>query len=90
MKFLRLCCFNRRLLLFIQTLRYASIKNLCHFQGCFQKFWNYASLLKTTQMLFEMTIMQSDASELNEFVPFLGLFRSLGYSYLYAYVSYDY
>jgi hypothetical protein len=41
-------------------------------------------------MLFEMTIMQSDASELNEFVPFLGLFRSLGYSYLYAYVSYDY
>jgi len=59
-------------------------------QWCFQKFWSYASLLKTTQMLFEMILMQSDASELNEFVPFLGLFRSLGYFYLYVYVSHDY
>jgi hypothetical protein len=50
------------------------------FAMMFSKIWHCASLLKTTQMLFEMTLIQSDASE----------FRSLGYFYLYMYVSYDY
>jgi hypothetical protein len=57
--------------------------------------WNCASLLYTAQMLFEVTLMKFDASELHEAAPFLGpfcftLFILLLVFCLYEYVLDDY
>jgi hypothetical protein len=72
-KFLRLCRFNHRLLLFNQTLQYAKIELLsfiflsflCLFYLLFiSKLFSCSTLLRTTQMLFEMILFKFDSSQL--------------------------
>ena len=88
-KLTQLCRFNQRLLLFSQTLRNAARELLsfavmfsvvffaflclfyflfnAHLQSC-------SSLLQTTRMLFEMSLMKFDAHELINAAAFLGPF----------------
>ncbi|UJR25703.1 hypothetical protein I4U23_007054 [Adineta vaga] len=86
-KCIRLCRFNQRLCLFIHTLQYAS-KELFSFAIMFSvvfisfislfyliftsTIWSCSTLLTTTQMLFEMTLMKFDAHELVDAAAFLG------------------
>jgi hypothetical protein len=88
-KFLRLCRFNQRLVLFTKTLRYAG-KELFSFSLMFSiifisflslfyllflsKISSCSSLLGTTQMLFEMTLLKFNSSQLTEAGSFLGPF----------------
>ena len=88
-KLIKLCRFNQRLCLFIQTLNDAA-KELCAFSVMFSlvfvsflclfyflfisKLFSCASLFRTAQMLFEMTLMKFDAHQLSEAAPFLGPF----------------
>ncbi|CAF0987647.1 unnamed protein product [Adineta steineri] len=88
-KFVRLCRFNQRMNLFIHTLQYAG-KELISFAMMFSiVFMSFiclfyllfvsqldecSSLLKTSQMLFEMSLMKFDAHELSGAAPFLGPF----------------
>ncbi|CAF3980133.1 unnamed protein product [Rotaria sp. Silwood2] len=78
-KFVHLFRFNQRISLFTETLRYAG-KELVSFSMMFaivfmsflslfyllfvSKIWSCSSLLSSAQMLFEMTLMKFDASEL--------------------------
>ena len=86
-KFLYLCRFSQRLSLFSQTLQYAGkelisfsmmfsivfVAFLCLFYLLFvSKISTCASLLHTAQMLFEMTLLKFDASELTGAASFLG------------------
>ncbi|CAF4069055.1 unnamed protein product, partial [Adineta steineri] len=88
-KLIRLCRFNQRLNLFIQTLQYAGkelisfammfsivfISFICLFYLLFvSKLDACSTLLKTSQMLFEMSLMKFDAHELSGAAPFLGPF----------------
>jgi len=88
-KFVRLCRFNQRICLFIQTLQYAG-KDLISFGMMFSiifiafltlfylLFISYigscSTLLETSQMLFEMTVMKYNVHDLTEAAPFLGPF----------------
>jgi hypothetical protein len=88
-KCVRLCRFDRRLCLFVQTIEYAA-KDLFSFTLMFSivflsflslfyllfisQLWSCATLLQTAQMLFEMTLMKFDAQQLYEAAPFLGPF----------------
>jgi polycystin 1L2 len=89
MKFLHVCHFSERLSLFNQTLRYAANQLiafsimafiiftafLCLFYLLFNsKMGSCSSLLETSQMLFEMTLLAFDASELSDAATFLGPF----------------
>ena len=88
-RFLHLCQLNRRLSLFSQTLRNSGkallsfsmmfaivfIAFLCLFYFLFNsRMWSCSSLLHTAQTLFEMILMQFDASELIDAAAFLGPF----------------
>ena len=89
LKFIRLCRFNHRLMFFVQTLQHAA-KDLLSFVSMFAIVFlaflalfyllfvanlsTCATLLKTTQMLFEMMLMKFDAHELSEAASFLGPF----------------
>ncbi|CAF1416666.1 unnamed protein product [Rotaria sordida] len=88
-KLIYLCRFNQRLLLFSQTLKYAGkqlisfsfmfsivfISFLCLFYLLFvSNISSCSSLLETSQMLFEMTLMKFDTSQLIEANAFLGPF----------------
>ncbi|CAF4177979.1 unnamed protein product, partial [Rotaria sordida] len=88
-KYIYLCRFNQRLLLFSQTLKYAGkqlisfsfmfsivfISFLCLFYLLFvSNISSCSSLLETLQMLFEMTLMKFDTSQLIEANAFLGPF----------------
>jgi hypothetical protein len=88
-KFVRLCRFNQRLMLFSQTLKYAEkelisfsmlfsivfLAFLCLFYLLFvSKIWACASLLQTAEMLFQMTLLKFDANQLIGAAPFLGPF----------------
>ncbi|UJR07107.1 hypothetical protein I4U23_011395 [Adineta vaga] len=86
-KFIKLCRFNQRICLFIQTLKY-STKELLSFFVMFNivftsfialfyllfvsQLSSCASIMKTIRMLFEMTLMKFDAQELTEAAPVLG------------------
>ena len=88
-KFVRLCRFNSRLLLFIQTLQYVG-KELLSFSMMFSiLFFSFiclfyllfistisscSTLLSTAQMLFEMTLLKFNATELTSAAAFLGPF----------------
>jgi len=88
-KFLRLCRFNHRLMIFTKTLQHAR-KELISFSMMFSivfmafltlfyllfvsKLSNCASLLHTAEMLFEMTLMNFNAYELSGASAFLGPF----------------
>lgn len=88
-KLIKLCRFQPRLCLFLDTLQYAS-KELLSFSVVFSlvfmsfvclfhllfvsKLSECASFLKTVQMLFEMTLMKFDAHELAGAAAFLGPF----------------
>jgi hypothetical protein len=88
-KFVRLCRFNQRICLFIQTLQYAG-KDLISFGMMFSiifiafltlfyllfisYIWSCSTLLETSQMLFEMTVMKYNVHDLTEAAPFLGPF----------------
>lgn len=86
-KLIRLCRFNARIYLFIQTLQRASkellsfammfsivfFSFLCLFYFLFQSnLWSYSSLLQTAETLFEMILMNFDAQQLTEAAAFLG------------------
>ncbi|CAF3684254.1 unnamed protein product [Adineta steineri] len=88
-KSFRLCRFNQRLNLFIDTLRYARkdlisfammfsmvfISFMCLFYLLFvSRLGACLSLLKTSQMLFEISLMKFNTHELSEAAPFLGPF----------------
>ncbi|CAF1336506.1 unnamed protein product [Adineta steineri] len=89
LKFLRLCRFHQRLLLFTKTLQYAK-KDLFSFMFMFlfvfmafltlfyllfsDKISSCSTLLHTAQTLFEMMLMKFDAYELSDAAPFLGPF----------------
>ncbi|UJR16871.1 hypothetical protein I4U23_003769 [Adineta vaga] len=88
-KLIRLCRFNQRLNLFLQTLKYARKRLLsfgmmfsivflsfvCLFYLLFiSKISSTATLLSTIQILFEMTLMNFDAQELSGAAAFLGPF----------------
>ena len=88
-KWIRLCRFNQRLLLFIQTLRYAGrdlisfgmmfsiifVSFLCLFYLLFiSKLSACSSLLGTAQMLFEMTLLKFVVTDLTGAAAFLGPF----------------
>ena len=88
-KFIRLCRFNQRLCLFIQTLKYAA-KELISFSMMFtivfisflslfyllfvSKISTCSTLLHTAQMLFEMTLLKFDAGDFTGASAFLGPF----------------
>ena len=88
-KFLRLCRFNRRLVLFTETLRYAR-KELFSFSLMFSivfmsflslfyllfisRISSCSSLLNTAQMLFEMTLLKFNSRQLIGAASFLGPF----------------
>ncbi|CAF3969202.1 unnamed protein product, partial [Adineta steineri] len=88
-KLLKLCRFNQRLCLFIQTLQYAG-KELLSFSMMFSIVFisfvslfyllfiseldSCSSLFKTARMLFEMTLMQFNAHQFNQASTFLGPF----------------
>jgi hypothetical protein len=87
MKFLRLCRLNRRLSLFGQTLENAGkelgsftlmfslifVAFICLFYFLFiSQIWSCSTLLKTSQMLFEMMLFKFNAKELIQTAPFLG------------------
>ena len=88
-KFVRLCRIHRRILLFIETLRHAANDLLsfsmmfcivftafmCLFYFLFiSSLFTCASIWKTVEMLFEMTLMKFDAYELVDASSFLGPF----------------
>ena len=88
-KFLRLCRFDQRLSLFIQTLGYAGkellsfsmmfsiifLSFLCLFYLLFiSKLSSCSTLLHTAQMLVEMTLLKFDATDLTGAAAFLGPF----------------
>ena len=88
-KFLHLCRFSQRLSLFSQTLANAGkellsfavmfslvfFAFLCLFYFLFiSKLWSCSSLVNTAQMLFEMTLLKFDATELTDAAAFLGPF----------------
>jgi hypothetical protein len=88
-KLIRLCRFNQRLLLFIQTLQYAGrelisftmmfsiifISFLCLFYLLFiSKLSACSSLLATAEMLFQMTLLKFDVTDLKGAAAFLGPF----------------
>lgn len=88
-KLIRLCRFNARIYLFIQTLRQAAkellsfammfsivfFAFLCLFYFLFQsQLGSCSTLLKTATMLFEMTLMKFDAYQLTEAAAVLGPF----------------
>ena len=89
LNFIRLCRFNHRLMFFVRTLQRAA-KELLSFMTMFSivylgfltlfyllfvaKLSNCATLLRTAQMLFEMTLMKFDAHELSAVASFLGPF----------------
>jgi hypothetical protein len=86
-KLIRLGRFNRRLSLFVQTLRYAG-KELVSFSLMFSiiffslvclfyflfisKIWSCSSFLNTSQMLFEMSLLKFNARELIRAAAVLG------------------
>ena len=88
-KLIRLCRFNSRLYLFIQTIANAG-KELISFSFMFfivffaficlfyflfhSKLWSCSSLFQTSIMLFEMTLMKFDAYEITDAAAFLGPF----------------
>ncbi|CAF4143107.1 unnamed protein product, partial [Adineta steineri] len=88
-KLLHLCRFNERLMLFRETLKYAG-KELISFSMMFlivffafmclfnllfvSKILGCSSLLETAQMLFQMTLLKFDATELVGAAAFLGPF----------------
>jgi polycystin 1L2 len=87
MKFLRLCRFNQRLSLLINTLRHAAKDLLCFmlmFSFIFMAFlvlfhllfaskiWACSSLLQTSQILIEMILLKFDVTELREADAVLG------------------
>ena len=88
-KFVHLCRFNHRLLLFIRTLQHAS-RALLSFALMFSivftafltlfyllfvsQMWSCSSVLQTAGMLFEMILMKFDGHELSEAGSFLGPF----------------
>ena len=88
-KFVRLCRYNRRLLYFIETLQHAR-GHLLSFSMMFSivfvsfvslyyllfssKLFSCSTLLETSQMLFEMTLMKFDANEISNAAAFLGPF----------------
>ncbi|UJR16137.1 hypothetical protein I4U23_003048 [Adineta vaga] len=88
-KFVRLCRVNRRILLFLTTIRHAA-KELLSFSMMFSimftsficlfyflfisKLSTCSSIFQTTRMLFEMTLMKFDAYELVDASSFLGPF----------------
>jgi len=89
LKFLRLCHYNRRLALLLNTLKRAS-RELISFSFMFSiiflafltlfylqfvsLIWNCSSLLNTAQMLFEMILLKFDATEIIGAASFLGPF----------------
>ncbi|CAF1642081.1 unnamed protein product, partial [Adineta ricciae] len=100
-KFLQLLRFDSRLLLFIQTLQRAQkelisflmmfsivyISFVCLFYFLFvSNMLSCSSLLSTTQMLFEMTLMKFDTSELIEADAFLGPFVFAIFMFLVVFV----
>jgi hypothetical protein len=100
-KAIRLCRFSRRLCLFSQTLQYASTallsfslmfsivfaSFLCLFYLLFvSKLPSCASLLETSQMLFEMMLMKFDAQQLTGAAAFLGPFSFSLFMFLVVFV----
>jgi hypothetical protein len=88
-KLIRLCRFNQRLYLFVQTLKQAGkelisfammfsivfFSFLCLFYLLFQsKLWSCSTLFQIAEMLFEITLMKFDAHELSDAEAFLGPF----------------
>ncbi|UJR06650.1 hypothetical protein I4U23_010936 [Adineta vaga] len=86
---IKLCRFNQRLYLFIHTLQYSAkelvsfsvmfafvfISFVCLFHLLFiSELPECSSLLRTAQMLFEMTLMKFDAYQLSDAAAFLGPF----------------
>lgn len=100
-KFIRLCRYNRRLLLFNQTLKLAG-RSLMSFSFFFAiiffsficlyyllfsaKIWSCASLLGTAQMLFEMILMKFNTKEFLAAAPFLGPFVFTLFMFLVVFV----
>ena len=87
LKLVRVCRFNRRILLFVDTVRRAArdlasfslmfsvvfVSFICLFYLLFvSKLWSCASVWRTAEMLFEMTLMKFDAHELVDAASFLG------------------
>ncbi|CAF1035223.1 unnamed protein product [Adineta ricciae] len=88
-KFIKLCRFNHRLMLFARTLQYAA-RELISFAFMFtivfmafvilfyllfvSKLSSCSSVLQTVRMLFEITLMKFDAHELSGAAAFLGPF----------------
>jgi hypothetical protein len=88
-KFIRLCRFHRWVLLFIKTLQHAGkdlisfsfmfsivfLSFLCLFYLLFiSKVSTCSSLLSTSEMLFQMTVLKFDVHHLTDASPFLGPF----------------
>jgi len=88
-KLIRLCRFNQRIYIFIETLKKAAIELIsfafmfsivffsfiCLFYFLFQsKLSSCSSLFQTSEMLFEMTLRQIDASQLNGASAFFASF----------------
>ncbi|CAF1191151.1 unnamed protein product [Adineta steineri] len=100
-KFLRLCRFNQRLMLFSSTLKYAG-KELISFSMMFSiiffsflclfyllfisKIWSCSSLYETAQMLFKMTLLNFDTTELIGAGAFLGPFSFSLFIFLIVFV----
>jgi hypothetical protein len=88
-RFVSLCQYHQRLSLFIRTLDHAAKELVCFammfsviflaFQSLFHllfisKISQCATLMQTAQMLFEMSLMKFDGSQLIVSAPFLGPF----------------
>ena len=88
-KFIKLCRFNHRLMLFSRTLQHAArdlISFACMFTIVFMAFVilfyllfvsklsSCSSVLQTVRMLFEITLMKFDTQELSDAAAFLGPF----------------
>jgi hypothetical protein len=89
LKFLHLCRFNQRLLLFNLTLQYAAkailsfsimfsiifMSFLCLFYLLFNsKLWSCSCLLQTSEMIFQMMSLRYKTSQLTDAATFLGPF----------------
>jgi hypothetical protein len=89
LKFLHLCRFNQRLLLFNRTLQHAAkdilsfsmmfsivfMSFLCLFYLLFNsKLWSCSSLLQTSEMIFQMMSLRYNTSRLADAATFLGPF----------------
>jgi len=100
-KFVRLCRYNQRLVLFTETLKLARkelisflmmffivfFSFICLFYLLFNSnIWSCSSLLGTAEMLFEILLMQFDASQFTGAAAFLGPFSFSLFIFLVVFV----